>query len=101
MASVISDVFSVGPIEAQEALMREPAFQLLDSFFKNTGPTHIFVYHQPQYTISPDNNEIKIQNNSQKEFLITDGEKVKLLGKGLYFLRANLADEKPIKQDVE
>jgi hypothetical protein len=43
-----------------------------------------------------DNNEIKIHNNSAKEFLVTDGEKVKLLGKGLYFLRANMLDDKPI-----
>jgi hypothetical protein len=81
--------------------MKESAYQLLDSFFKGTGPTHIFVYYQPQYTISPDNNEIKIQNSHSKEFVVTDGEKVKLLGKGLYFLRANLADEKPLKTDVE
>jgi hypothetical protein len=33
--------------------------------------------------------------------LITDGEKVKLLGKGLYFLRANIVDDKPINTNVE
>jgi hypothetical protein len=96
MAGIMSDVFGVTQIEASEALMKDPATQLLDSFFKNTGPTHIFVYYQPQYTISADNNEIKIHNNSAKEFLVTDGEKVKLLGKGLYFLRANMLDDKPI-----
>jgi hypothetical protein len=81
--------------------MKETTYQLLDSFFKNTGPTHIFVYYQPQYTISPDNNEVKIQNNSTRDFLITDGEKVKLLGKGLYFLRANIVDDKPINVNTE
>jgi hypothetical protein len=35
MAQVMSDVFGVTKLEAQEALMKETAYQLLDSFFKN------------------------------------------------------------------
>jgi hypothetical protein len=51
--------------------------------------------------MSPDNNEIKILNSSHKEFLITDGEKFKLLGKGLYFLRADIKDDKPINTNTD
>jgi len=35
---------------------------------------------------------------SHKEFFVTDGEKVKLKGKGLYFVRTT--KDKPVKVDI-
>jgi hypothetical protein len=82
-------VFNVSEAEATEALNRDSAPTLLDNFFKGTGPAHIFVYYQCPYRINEETGELR-ETSSTKEFVITDGEKVKLKGKGLYFLRTNL-----------
>jgi dynein heavy chain len=93
MACVIADVFSVSEGEATEALNRDNGPALLEAFFKGAGPAHIFVYYQTPYRIVEETGEIR-ETSSTKEFVITDGEKVKLKGKGLYFLRCNL--DKPV-----
>lgn len=93
MASVIADVFSVSEGEATEALNRDNGPALLENFFKGAGSAHVFVYYQAPYRINEETGEIR-ETTSQKEFVVTDGEKVKLKGKGLYFLRTNL--DKPI-----
>jgi hypothetical protein len=89
MALVISDVFNVSEAEATEALNRDNAPTLMDNFMKGLGQAHIFVYYQAPYRINEETGEIR-ETSSQKEFVITDGDKVKLKGKGLYFLRTKL-----------
>jgi len=44
------------------------------------------IYHQTNYKVT-DSGEIK-DYGGHKEFFVTDGEKIKLKGKGVYFLRA-------------
>ena len=93
MANVMADVFNVSEGEATEALNRDNGPQLLENFFKGAGSAYVFVYYQAPYRIVEETGEIR-ETSSTKEFVITDGEKVKLKGKGLYFLRCNL--DKPI-----
>ena len=93
MASIIMDVFSVGEYDAQEALKKDNAPHLIDDFMKGNGTNRIFVYYQIPYKIT-DSGEIQDQGSHQ-EFFVTDGEKVKLKGKGVYFFRT-LPPGKPI-----
>lgn len=52
---------------------------------KGNGTNRIFVYYQIPYKIV-DSGEIH-DVGSHQEFFVTDGEKVKLKGKGVYFIR--------------
>jgi len=85
MASIVADVFNLGEYDALE-VFRNPQFQpLFDGFFQGTGDARIFIYYQTQYKV---NESGEIQDyGGHKEFFVTDGEKVKLKGKGLYFVR--------------
>lgn len=86
MSSIIVDCFNVGVMEAQE-IFRNPHYTpLLDEFFRGTGPARIFVYYQNQYRVS-ESGEV-VEYGTHKEFVVSDGEKVRLKGKGLYFVRA-------------
>jgi hypothetical protein len=58
---------------------------LWEDFLKGVGPSRIFVFYQVPQKIG-DNGEV-IEIGSHKEFLVSDGEKCKLRGKGLYFVR--------------
>jgi len=86
MAQTIADVFEgVTETDGVEVL-RNPSFKkMFDDFFAGVGPVRILVYYQTQYKIT-DSGEIK-DYGGHKEFFVTDGEKIKLKGKGLYFLR--------------
>lgn len=86
MAQTIADVFEgVTETDGVEVL-RNPSFKkMFDDFFAGQGPVRILVYYQTQYKIT-DSGEIK-DYGGHKEFFVTDGEKIKLKGKGLYFLR--------------
>lgn len=69
-------------------MFRNPQFKkTFDNFFAGSGPNRVFVYYQTQYKIT-DSGDIK-EYGGHKEFFVTDGEKIKLKGKGCYFLRVN------------
>jgi hypothetical protein len=53
---------------------------------KGTGPAHLFIYYQKPYKVT-DQGEIEEYRGGRDEFFVTDGEKEKLIGKGVYFLR--------------
>jgi len=84
MASIIVDVFKVNDSEALE-VFRGPYQPLFDDFFKGVGSNRIFIYYQTQYKIS-ESGEI-VDLGGQEEFIVSDGEKHKLKGKGVYFVR--------------
>ena len=85
MAQIIADVFKMNEYEALE-IFRNPSFSpLFEDFFGGTGSDRIFVYYQIPYKIT-ESGDISYYN-SPKEFFVTDGEKVKLNGKGNYFVR--------------
>jgi len=50
-----------------------------------TGPPQLFVYHQPEQKIM-ESGEVKA-TSTHADFFVTDGDGIKLLGKGVYFLR--------------
>ena len=85
MASVVADVFKLGEYDALEVFRNQQFQPLFDGFFNGTGDTRIFIYYQTQYKVT-DGGEIH-DFGGHKEFFVTDGEKVKLKGKGLYFVR--------------
>lgn len=58
---------------------------------KGTGPPRLFIYYQQAYKIT-ESGEIH-EYNGQNEFSVSDGENVKLLGKGVYFLRCTAKDK--------
>jgi dynein heavy chain len=61
----------------------------MDDFFKGVGPQRIFVYYQTQFKIS-ESGEIQ-DLGGHDEFFVSDGEKIKLKGKGVYFVRTTPA----------
>lgn len=68
---------------------------MFEDFFKGTGSKRIFVYYQTQYKIS-ESGEIQ-DLGGHEEFFVSDGEKVKLKGKGVYFVRCTASDSsKPV-----
>lgn len=87
IAQKISVVFNVEEYDASD-IFKNPQFKpIWDDFFAGTGNPRILVYYQTQYKIT-DSGEIKdFGNPNHKEFFVTDGEKIKLKGKGIYFLR--------------
>lgn len=93
MASVIADVFQIGEYDAYEVFKNDVYKQMLDDFQKGDGPSRIFIYYQTQHKVL-ESGEI-IELGGHKEFVVTDGEKVKLKGKGVYFVRTT-PPKKPI-----
>ena len=92
MAAQIADAFGLGEYDAME-VFKGSSQTLFDAFFKGNGPARIFVYYQTPYKIT-ESGEL-VDTGGHKEFQVTDGEKVKLKGKGVYFLR-NTNNDKPI-----
>lgn len=90
MAAQIADAFGLGEYDAME-VFKGSSQALFEAFFKGHGPARIFVYYQTPYKIT-ESGEI-VDTGGHKEFQVTDGEKIKLKGKGVYFLR-NLTDGK-------
>jgi dynein heavy chain len=96
MASILVDCFGVNLIEAQE-IFRNPQFTpLLDEFFKGTGPARIFFYYQLPQKVT-ESGEV-VEYGSHKEFYVTEGEKIKLKGKGVFFVRTT-GQGKPINSN--
>jgi hypothetical protein len=60
---------------------------MFDNFFSGEGSNRILIYYQTQYKVT-ESGEIK-DYGGHKEFFVTDGEKIKLKGKGVYFLRVD------------
>ena len=58
---------------------------MIKAWLNGTGPPQLFVYYQPPQKIM-ENGEVKVLN-ARDEFTVTDGDGIKLLGKGVYFLR--------------
>lgn len=85
MASVIADVFQIGEYDAYEVFKNDVNKQMLEDFQKGVGPSRIFIFYQTQHKVT-ESGEI-IELGGHKEFFVTDGEKLKLKGKGVYFVR--------------
>jgi dynein heavy chain len=64
---------------------------LWEDFQKGSGPSRIFVFYQVPYRTG-ENGEIIEVSGGVKEFIVSDGEKVKLIGKGVYFVRTTDPD---------
>jgi len=87
MASTVADVFGIGEFDAVE-IFRNPSFKsVFDTFFEGLGSPRILIYYQTQYKVT-ESGEVK-DYGGHKEFFVTDGEKIKLKGKGVYFLRCS------------
>lgn len=87
MASNIADSFGIQEYDAVE-VFRLPQFTtLFEDFFAGKGSDSIFVYYQVPYKIN-ESGDIQYLN-SPKEFFVSTGEKIKLVGKGCYFLRTS------------
>lgn len=86
MASIIADVFSIGEYEAHELFRNPKHAQVFDGFLKGTGQGRVFVYYQTAYKITESGDYIDYPN-TREEFYVTDGEKEKLKGKGIFFYR--------------
>lgn len=85
MAQCISDIFGIGEYDAHELFRNAKNQPLFDAFLKGTGPARVFVYYQTAYKIT-ETGEI-FDYPGREEFYVTDGEKERLKGKGLYFVR--------------
>lgn len=66
--------------------------EYFERFFDGTGPDRILIYHQHKYKIL-DSGEIQDIDTGHKEFFVTDGDKIKLKGKGMYFVRAKSGEK--------
>jgi hypothetical protein len=85
MAQCISDIFGAPEYETPE-LFRHPKFgPVFDAFLKGTGPNRVFVYWQTAYKITEAGDIQELPG--REEWYVTDGEKERLKGKGLYFVR--------------
>ena len=92
MASTIAEVFGIN--EYDVTLFTVPQFKkTFEDFFEGTGPDRILVYYQCQYKVNTETGEIQEFNQAHKEFFVTDGEKIKLKGKGVYFLRTKRGEK--------
>lgn len=58
---------------------------MFDGFLKATGPARVFVYYQTPYKVTESGDIFHYEG--REEFYVTDGEKEKIKGKGLYFVR--------------
>lgn len=90
MATIIADAFKIGEYDTQPAFTGQHA-QLWEDFVKGVGPSRLFVFYQVPYRTDSNGEIIEVSGGS-KEFVVSDGEKVKLLGKGLYFVRTTDPD---------
>jgi hypothetical protein len=90
MASIIADAFKIGEYDTQAAFA-PPFAQLWEDFQKGIGPSRIFVFYQIPYRTA-ENGEIIEVAGGAKEFIVSDGEKTKLKGKGVYFVRTTESD---------
>jgi hypothetical protein len=66
-------------------VFRGPYQKAIEDFLKGEGANRIFIYYQTQYKIL-ESSEIQ-DIGGHEEFFVTDGEKIKLKGKGVYFVR--------------
>jgi hypothetical protein len=86
MAQCISDIFpSISEYEALELFRHAKHQPVFDGFLKGTGPARVFVYYQTAYKVTEANEIIDFPGHP--EIYITDGEKERLKGKGIYFVR--------------
>jgi hypothetical protein len=86
MSEVMADAFSIDVYQCLD-VYRNPSFQkLFDDFISGVGPLRLFVYYQQPYKIN-ESGEINWYNGP-KEFFVSDGEKLKLRDKGIFFARA-------------
>jgi len=90
MASIIADAFKIGEYDTQGAFAGSNA-QLWEDFIRGVGPSRLFVFYQIPYRTDSNGEIIQVSGGS-KEFVVSDGEKVKLIGKGLYFVRTTDPD---------
>jgi len=68
----------------------------LENWIKGTGPAHIFIYFQKPYKTNELTGETSEIQGSTDQFFVTDGEKEKIKGKGVYFMRCTVPPGRPI-----
>jgi len=95
MATLVADSFNVPEYEASQPFTDPKNKNIFENWMKGTGPAHIFIYYQKPYKVL-DSGEIVENPGSTDQFFVTDGEKEKLKGKGVYFLRCTVPAGKPI-----
>jgi hypothetical protein len=84
MNELIAAAFKLQEYQAQP-FEKPPNKQLFDRWMAGQGPAHLFVYYQKPYRM---NEQGEIEELRQPhEFVVTDGDGVKLRGKGVYFMR--------------
>lgn len=85
MASIIADSFKIGEYDTRLAFLGQHK-QLWEDFVLGVGNSWIFVFYQ-----APSGANSKGENNGSSsgsnEFIVSNGETIKLHGKGLYFVR--------------
>jgi len=90
MLDTIGDVFHEAERYDINKLFEKAEFkEYFERFFDGTGPDRILIYYQCKYRILPDTGELQDYDQNHKDFFVTDGEKIKLKGKGMYFVRVN------------
>ena len=60
--------------------------QLFDKWAAGQGAAHLFVYYQKPYRVT-EQGDIEVSERQPHEFIVTDGNNIKLRGKGVFFMR--------------
>lgn len=88
-------MFQINEYDAHE-LFRHPKHKpVFESFYKGTSQ-RVFVYYQTAYKVTETGDIYDF--GGREEFFVTDGEKEKLKGKGVYFVKTT-PPEKPVSMN--
>ena len=85
MASIMADSFKIGEYDTRLAFLGQHK-QLWEDFVRGIGTSWIFVFYQAPSKADA-NGEFNGSTSGSNEFIVSNGETVKLHGKGLYFVR--------------
>ena len=85
MASIMADSFKIGEYDTRLAFLGQHK-QLWEDFVQGIGTSWIFVFYQAPLKADA-NGEFNGSTSGSNEFIVSNGETVKLHGKGLYFVR--------------
>lgn len=96
MAQLVADAFNVQEYEASQLFSDAQHKNVLETWFKGSGSAHVFIYYQKPYRLTDSGETVEVAG-AREDFFITDGEKLKLKGKGVYFMRCT-PPGKPITQ---
>ena len=95
----MSAAFDVPSHSVQEHTIQHEKFApMIKAWLNGTGPPQLFVYYQPPQRMN-DAGEI-VNTSDHYQMFVTDGEGLKLTGKGAYFLRC-LPPGQPINDKAQ